>query len=72
MVSDVIYACVFVVACCAGATGCELILDQPNRGCYAMTQQVSRGNFAARHYCWVFSKCAGTEYVVDLNAGLAG
>uniref|UniRef100_A0A7M5WJ62 DUF5648 domain-containing protein n=2 Tax=Clytia hemisphaerica TaxID=252671 RepID=A0A7M5WJ62_9CNID len=40
-----------------GATGCEVIWHQSNRGCYIHTQSVARGNNAARHSCWVFSKC---------------
>merc|ERR1712072_887679 len=40
-----------------GATGCETIWDQGNRGCYIMTQPVARGNGVSRHNCWVFSKC---------------
>ena len=40
-----------------GATGCEVIWDQGNRGCYIHTQSVAKGNEADRHYCWIFSKC---------------
>jgi len=36
-----------------GVTGCEVIWDQGNRGCYAHTQSVSRGNRRARHMCWI-------------------
>jgi len=36
-----------------GVTGCEVIWDQSNRGCYAHTQSVSRGNRVARHMCWI-------------------
>ena len=36
-----------------GVTGCEVIWDQGNRGCYAHTQSVSRGNGRARHMCWI-------------------
>ena len=39
-----------------GATGCEVIWDQGNRGCYAHTQDISHGNGVDRHFCWVFSK----------------
>ena len=52
-------ACACVPCEYTGATGCEVIWDRPNRGCYVMTQPVARGNFVARHSCWVFSKCAG-------------
>ena len=41
-----------------GATGCEVIWDQGNRGCYVHTQEIARGNGVDRHECWVFSKCA--------------
>ena len=41
-----------------GVTGCEVIWDQSNRGCYAHTQDISRGNGVDRHFCWVFSKAA--------------
>jgi len=41
------------------ATGCEVIWDQGNRGCYIHTQTVARGNGVDRHMCWIFSKCAG-------------
>ena len=40
-----------------GATGCETIWNQNNRGCYAHTQAVARGNYVDNHVCWVFSKC---------------
>ena len=45
-----------------GVTGCEVIWDQGNRGCYAHTQDVARGNGEARHACWVFSKCKGMVF----------
>ena len=38
----------------SSATGCEVIWDQVNRGCYVHTQEVARGNGAARHGCWIF------------------
>ena len=40
-----------------GVTGCELIFDQVNRGCYAHTKEVGFGNSYANHFCWIFSKC---------------
>ena len=40
-----------------GATGCEVIWNQNNRGCYVHTREVSRGNNVGNHYCWIFSKC---------------
>ena len=39
-----------------GATGCEAIWNQDNRGCYAHTYEVARGNGVDNHVCWVFSK----------------
>lgn len=46
----------------ADATGCEVIWNQYNRGCYIHTEPIDKGNHAANHYCWVFSKCsAATE-----------
>lgn len=36
------------------ATGCEVIWDQDDNGCYVHTSQVSRGNGADNHACWVF------------------
>jgi hypothetical protein len=39
------------------ATGCEVIWNQGNRGCYVHTASIARGNKVVRHMCWVFSKC---------------
>ena len=36
-----------------GATGCEMIWDQSNRGCYAHTREIARGNGVARHTCYL-------------------
>ena len=41
----------------SGATGCEAIWNQNNRGCYAHTKKIFRGNGVAGHLCWVFTKC---------------
>ena len=49
--------CLSLCRSVAGVTGCEVIWDQSNRGCYAHTQEVASGNGAARHFCWPFSKC---------------
>ena len=38
------------------ATGCEVIWDQGNRGCYVHTQEVARGNGVPKHGCWIFNK----------------
>jgi len=40
-----------------GATGCEVVWDQDNRGCYVHTQEVAEGNRAENHFCWIFSRC---------------
>ena len=42
-----------------GATGCEEIWNQGNRGCYVHTSVVARGNGVPNHACWIFSKCRG-------------
>jgi len=49
-----------------GATGCEVIWDQNNRGCYVHTQEIARGNGVDKHLCWVFSKCRDTSLSVLL------
>ena len=41
----------------AGVTGCETIWNHKNRGCYAHTKEIDRGNGVGNHFCWVFSKC---------------
>ena len=35
------------------ATGCEIIWDQTNRGCYLHTDHVARGSGYIRHGCWI-------------------
>merc|ERR1712113_352910 len=37
-------------------TGCELIWDQGNKGCYLHTAPVHHGNGVGRHACWVFDQ----------------
>jgi len=39
-----------------GATGCEVIWDQGNRGCYIMTDVIDHGNQVDRHLCWLFNE----------------
>ena len=46
-----------------GATGCEVIWGQYNRGCYVHTQQVARGNNATQHSCWILSKCQSNQKI---------
>ena len=50
-----------------GATGCEVIWDQHNRGCYVHTKSIARGNGMAKHKCWVFSKCSKLKLLVYAN-----
>ena len=45
----------------SGATGCEVIWNQGNRGCYIHTQSVARGNGVGNHACWIFSKCTAVQ-----------
>jgi len=42
-----------------GITGCELIWNQYNRGCYYHTAEVSHGNGRNNHYCWT---CEEQQY----------
>jgi len=53
-----------------GATGCEVIWGQGNRGCYIHTKAVAKGNGRDKHYCWIFSKCqnAGGRRLLYSNA----
>merc|ERR1712238_489566 len=38
-----------------GATGCEVIWDQGNRGCYIHTDIIHHGNGVGNHLCWLFT-----------------
>ena len=49
-----------------GATGCEVVSNQGNRGCYVHTQEIARGNAADNHECWIFSKCESTRILIIL------
>ena len=49
-----------------GATGCEVAWSQGNRGCYAHTNAVARGNGVNNYVCWVFSKCQGKTFYYKL------
>ena len=45
-----------------GATGCEIRYSELGNmalGCDVHTAEIARGNNAAEHDCWVFSKCTG-------------
>ena len=48
--------CLKLCASVHGVTGCEVIWNLGNKGCYAHTQDISHGNGDDRHFCWVFSK----------------
>jgi len=38
-----------------GATGCERIVNQGNKGCYVFTtEDIHHGNGVVNHWCWVF------------------
>eukprot|EP00565_Helicotheca_tamesis_P004270 CAMPEP_0185741062 /NCGR_PEP_ID=MMETSP1171-20130828/38756_1 /TAXON_ID=374046 /ORGANISM="Helicotheca tamensis, Strain CCMP826" /LENGTH=680 /DNA_ID=CAMNT_0028413003 /DNA_START=1 /DNA_END=2043 /DNA_ORIENTATION=- len=45
--------CLKLCAAYPGYTGCEAIWGQHNRGCYVHTKDVSTGNGAGNHMCWV-------------------
>merc|ERR1711862_85986 len=49
-----------------GATGCEVIWDQGNRGCYVHTAEVERGNGVARHQCWIFSNIQDSNEAAEI------
>jgi len=34
-------------------TGCEVIHNQGNKGCYVHTDEVARGNSVGNHWCWI-------------------
>merc|ERR1712003_389092 len=40
-------------------TGCELIWNQGNQGCYLHTREIARGNGVGNHYCWVHDFAPG-------------
>ena len=42
-----------------GATGCELIWNELDRGCYVHTNHIVRGDGDTNHACWIFAKCKG-------------
>ena len=49
-------ACLRLCSVYQKATGCEVIWNQGNRGCYVHTQEVARGNGVGNHACWIFPK----------------
>ena len=54
-----------------GVTGCEMIWDQGNRGCYAHTSEVARGNGVVRHSCYLPKKFGEGEkgYCIKHDGG---
>ena len=48
--------CLKQCASVSGVTGCELIFGQMHKGCFAHTQEVSSGNGAGWHYCWILAE----------------
>jgi len=49
-------ACMKACRARPGATGCEVIWDQGNRGCYIHTQKITEGNGVGRHLCSIFKR----------------
>merc|ERR1711879_801241 len=49
-------ACMKACRARPGATGCEVIWDQGNRGCYIHTQRITEGNGVGRHLCSIFKR----------------
>ena len=43
-----------------GATGCEVIWNEDNHGCYLHTSEVALGSGSDNHKCWILSKNQGT------------
>jgi len=54
-----------------GITGCELIWDQSNRGCYYHTGEVSHGNGAGNHYCWTCEEHRHKRRLHSVEASVA-
>jgi len=58
-----------------GATGCQVIWDQENRGCYIMTGIIDHGNGSDLHLCWLFnekydySTCGNGDPILRLVGG---
>ena len=48
-------------------TGCELIWGQANRGCYAHTKSIAKGNGQDRHMCWILSECRGNNHFIQFH-----
>lgn len=48
-----------------GATGCQVVWDGGDRGCYYHSAPISHGGLGSRQQCWIFSKCTGPA-VLDI------
>ena len=58
-------ACVAWCQAYGGATGCEHIVNQGNRGCYVFTTtEIHHGNNARNHLCWIFQSGAAASRVL--------
>ena len=55
---DKLQSCLATCRSHSGAKGCEAIWGEGNRGCYVHTGEVSKGNGAGKHFCWVLKKCS--------------
>jgi len=55
-----------------GATGCEVIWSQSNRGCYIHTQPIAKGNGVNRHSCWVFPQTSPPPTPATIATSLVG
>jgi len=53
----------------SNVTGCEIIWNQPNKGCYVhQSLEITQGNGEPRHLCWIADLDALSEHVNRLNA----
>merc|ERR1712176_1123643 len=59
--------CLDMCAAYQGATGCEMIWDQWNRGCYVHTDTIAKGNNVGRHSCYLAEE-AKSEVVYSSGA----
>jgi hypothetical protein len=61
--------CLNLCACVEGATvtGCEMIWNQGNKGCYVHTQRIARGNNVGRHSCYLAN--GGVNYRGSTGTG---
>jgi len=50
-------------------TGCELIWNQGNQGCYLHTKTIDHGNGVRNHKCWIFPPEPQQGFCVKSNGG---